>query len=117
MASRTKTLWPFGGVFDPKLLNSDESKNHDTTAAGQFPEEINHTFDMGGNVSEWTSSLYKPYPYDESDGREDLQAQGERVYRGGSWAQTEGKARSAIRQHAAPESAFNEIGFRCAVSP
>ncbi|HEX9441843.1 MAG TPA: SUMF1/EgtB/PvdO family nonheme iron enzyme, partial [Roseiflexaceae bacterium] len=116
-AKRVKTIWPWGNVFDKKFLNSDESQNGDTTAGGQYSEEINHTFDLGGNVSEWTSSLYKPYPYTESDGREDPQAAGERVYRGGSWAQSEGKARSVWRQGADPGNPFTEVGFRCAVTP
>jgi formylglycine-generating enzyme required for sulfatase activity len=116
-AARSKTIWPWGNEFDLKRLNSDESKAGDTTPVGQFPAEINGTVDMGGNVSEWTSSLSRPYPYAEADGREDLQATGDRVYRGGSWAQTEGKARSYVRQSAGPDSTFQEIGFRCAVTP
>jgi len=115
--TRTKTIWPFGNEFDKDKLNADESKHGDTTAAGQFPEEINHTFDMAGNVREWTSSLFKPYPYNEADGREDLQAPGNRLYRGGSWAQTQGKARSDYRESADPINAFNELGFRCAATP
>jgi formylglycine-generating enzyme required for sulfatase activity len=84
---------------------------------GTFPPEINGTFDMGGNISEWTSSLYQPYPYDAADGREDQQASGDRVFRGGSWAQTQGKARGAYRRPVAPTYFDREIGFRCALPP
>lgn len=41
--------------------------------------------DMSGNVSEGTSSLYRSYPYNPQDGREDLTLLGEySVSRGGS---------------------------------
>jgi formylglycine-generating enzyme required for sulfatase activity len=117
VATHTKTIWPFGNEFDPAKLNSDESKTDDTVAVGQYSEEINHTFDMSGNVREWTNSLMKPFPYDAADGREDAQASGARVYRGGSWAQTQGKAKSIYRESADPATSFNEIGFRCAATP
>jgi formylglycine-generating enzyme required for sulfatase activity len=116
-AANAKTAWPFGNEFDPALLNSAESNTGDTTAAGAYPPEVNGTFDMAGNVAEWTSSLYKPYPYDPSDGREDPEASGERILRGGSWAQTKGKALSALRLPVAPDYFDREIGFRCAITP
>jgi formylglycine-generating enzyme required for sulfatase activity len=116
-ATRTKVIWPWGNEFDSTKLNSDEAKNGDTTQVGQFPVELNNTVDMGGNASEWTSSLFKPYPYNEADGREDLKASGDRTYRGGSWAQTQGKAQSVIRFSTAPDYFDREIGFRCAVTP
>jgi iron(II)-dependent oxidoreductase len=46
---------------------------------GARPEGV---FDLAGNEAEWTSSLFKPYPYDAADSREDPKAPGERVTRG-----------------------------------
>jgi len=112
-----KVVWPWGNTFDATRINSAEANTGDTTPASQYPAELNGTFDMGGNVSEWTSSLFKPYPYRADDGREDLAATGDRVFRGGSWAQTGGKAHGSVRQAATSTYADREIGFRCAANP
>jgi iron(II)-dependent oxidoreductase len=50
---------------------------------GATPEGV---LNMAGNVHEWVSSLYKPYPYNAADGRENPLAAGERVTRGGEFA-------------------------------
>jgi len=74
--------------------------------------------DMAGNLAEWTSSLFQPYPYDPGDGRENAEAAGERVTRGGDYLfDTEpsrlrtyfrdGFSRDPLRGH-------RHIGFRCA---
>ncbi len=92
----------------------------ETDARGSHPEGATPegVFDLAGNEAEWTSSLFKPYPYDASDGREDPDAAGERVTRGGDHVFDvapdrltgyfrDGFSRDPLRGH-------RHIGFRCA---
>ncbi len=75
-------------------------------------------FDLAGNEAEWTSSLFKPYPYDASDGREDPNAAGERVTRGGDHVfdvaadRLTGYFRGGFSRN--PRRGHRHIGFRCA---
>jgi formylglycine-generating enzyme required for sulfatase activity len=115
--TQVKTNWPWGNTFDRKLGNTNSPSTRDTTAVGSFPAAANTLFDMAGNISEWTNSLSRPYPYRADDGREDTNSNEARIYRGGSWGQSEGKARSSFRQSSTPERGDREIGFRCAVTP
>ena len=70
---------------------------------------------MAGNVWEWVSSLFKPYPYDASDGREDLNTPGIRVLRGGSWLSDRVLDLSVFHRFwFDPQSYHESIGFRCA---
>lgn len=70
---------------------------------------------MSGNIWEWCSSLYDPYPYDAEDGREDQAGVGIRVLRGGAWVQDRYIARCATRNHAHPDDYGFTIGFRVAM--
>jgi formylglycine-generating enzyme required for sulfatase activity len=74
-------------------------------------------YDMAGNVWEWVSSLYQPYPYDADDGRENLSSSASRVLRGGSWYVSDAFARSASRFASDGGRTSNFVGFRCARSP
>ncbi len=82
---------------------------------GATPEGV---FDLSGNETEWTSSLFKPYPYDATDGREDPYATGERVTRGGDHVfdvasgQLTGYFRDGFSRN--PRRGHRHIGFRCA---
>jgi formylglycine-generating enzyme required for sulfatase activity len=71
---------------------------------------------MAGNVWEWTSSLYKPYKYSESDGREDQQSTENRILRGGSWSYGAGFARAACRNVDHPVNLDSFVGVRLALA-
>jgi formylglycine-generating enzyme required for sulfatase activity len=72
---------------------------------------------MTGNVWEWVNSLYRLYPYNARDGREDQSTPGERVIRGGSWDDTGHSLPVAYRFGLSPDFYSRGIGFRCARSP
>lgn len=69
--------------------------------------------DMHGNVWEWTLSSYKPYPYDDADGRNEEAVNGsKRVVRGGSWYDRPYRSTSSYRlPYREYQKVFN-VGFR-----
>jgi formylglycine-generating enzyme required for sulfatase activity len=73
-------------------------------------------YDLGGNVWEWTLSLYRNYPYQPEKGLNDLNAAGSRVVRGGSWNLNRGDARGACRFRSHPDEWYGTQGFRLVLS-
>lgn len=124
-----RRIYPWGDTFDPFKCNCSELALHDTTPAGIFIEGASPygCLDMSGNVWEWTASLwgsdpFEPafrYPYDPSDGRENLRAPAEvvRVLRGGSFYCDEFGVRCAARFRGLPGYGYNGFGFRVVASP
>ena len=66
---------------------------------------------MAGNVLEWTSNLFKPYPRNSDDGRERANSNEIRMVRGGSWVNSSRFARAASRP-IAPSDVRDNGGFR-----
>ena len=66
---------------------------------------------MHGNVAEWTSSAYLPYPFRADDPRH-AAADTHRVVRGGSWQQRADQARSGWRTSYWPWQRVFNVGFR-----
>jgi formylglycine-generating enzyme required for sulfatase activity len=68
--------------------------------------------DMVGNVSEWTRSSYRPYPYADTDGRNDENPAERKVARGGSWADRPADAGAAVRRAYQSWQKVYDVGFR-----
>jgi iron(II)-dependent oxidoreductase len=86
---------------------------------GSFPAGAGPSgaLDLAGNAWQWTSSLYLPYPYRADDGREDPDAPGERVTRGGGHDSPADHLRASYRGRGlsrGPTAGHHNIGFRCA---
>ena len=94
---------------------SNETEPVGSRPTGATPEGVH---DLAGNVAEWTSTLYRPYPYRRDDGREDLEVRGERVTRGGDhvFDSAPEKLRTTFRGgfSRATDVGHRHIGFRCA---
>ncbi|MBN1145713.1 MAG: SUMF1/EgtB/PvdO family nonheme iron enzyme [Anaerolineales bacterium] len=99
-------------------LESDSYKQASTSAVIQFPEgsSPDGLMDMGGNVWEWTCSLYEGYPNKPRPGSEDLPASASRVLRGGSWCYVRGFARAVQRNSSDPNYSYVNYGFRVVVA-
>jgi formylglycine-generating enzyme required for sulfatase activity len=74
-------------------------------------------YDLLGNVSEWCSSLYEPFPYDAADGREATVAPGRRVLRGDTYMDSAESADFARRHSDRPNRKLRWNGVRLAFSP
>ena len=90
-----------GQYVDPWRCNTAESVKRGTTPVdfyapgGESPSGVT---DMVGNVWEWTSSVFSPYPYRSNDGREEHKLNVRYVIRGGAWYYTRKLARCAARE-------------------
>jgi toxoflavin biosynthesis protein ToxD len=107
--------FPWGNEWDAARANTRERGLNSTTPAGNHASASPYDcLDMAGNVWEWTASLDVRYPYRSDDGREEPQAPGRRILRGGCYANPQGFARCACRFRLAPPVRNEFLGFRLA---
>jgi formylglycine-generating enzyme required for sulfatase activity len=71
--------------------------------------------DMIGNVSEWTRSSYRPYPFAEDEPSNDSPSE-RKVARGGSWADRPADAGAAVRRAYEPWQKVHDVGFRVIIT-
>jgi len=119
-ATAQKQVYPWGDQFHEDAANLMKGEyTFRTTPVGMYPAGANAwgVYDLAGNVWEWLSSLYLPYPFNPSR-TEDEGQEGWRCLRGGSWSfDSKPGASGTVRFSGDPKSVehFNR-GFRCARS-
>jgi hypothetical protein len=114
-----KLKYPWGNEFDETRCNTQANKINGTTRVGSYSlfqgDSACGCTDMAGNVWEWTSTIFKPYPYRNDDGREDPSGVGSRVLRGGSYKSGASYVTCTARQPFDPYSKRGDVGFRCLI--
>lgn len=123
-------IWPWGNQLpDTSYCNFKDSGIGDTTPVGYYSIGASPygVLDMGGNVCEWTRSQLFTYPYDSSDGRDEVDTLDEsdglgqflsllqasfRVLRGGAFRSQIADIRCAHRHFSIPEGKKEFYGFR-----
>jgi formylglycine-generating enzyme required for sulfatase activity len=112
-------FYPWGNQWDAARCNSKEGGKEDTTPVGAYSQGASPygLLDMAGNVWEWTRSVYKGYLYDPEDGRENLEVEARRVFRGGMFRSGLKSVRCACRFGELPHNSYKYYGFRVVVSP
>jgi formylglycine-generating enzyme required for sulfatase activity len=112
--------YPWGNEFDKNKCNSPGGRKGSTTPVGLYSPRGDSPYgcaDMAGNVWEWTHSLKKDYLYNSIDGREDENASGRRVLRGGSFYDHEWYARCACRGGGSFVYFYYYVGLRVVAAP
>ena len=118
--------FPWGNRYDPLKANTPQRwlalhQKADTMPVGSFEEGKSPygVYDMAGNVYEWTSSWYKPYPNNEVPNVH--YGEKNKIVRGGSWYDclSYGCGLSSPtfnRSRFAPVIRNKSFGLRCAKS-
>ncbi len=95
---------PKSADVDDKSMHQTEGKSYEANPWGLY--------DMLGNVREWTTSDYKPYPFKVSKKPE---VADDKVVRGGSWIDRAKFSAVYSRKSAKAWQPLNNVGFRVVV--
>lgn len=110
-------VWPWGNEFDAALSAASAPS---TQPVGSYPDGVSPfgIFDMAGNVVEWVADVYVADFFANSSPLNPLATgtAGQRVYRGGSYGNTDGSFYTTSRRYIQSRSfADTDVGFRCAL--
>jgi len=110
-------IYPWGNEWALGKANTKEAGYRGTTITGSFPGGASPygVMDMAGNVAEWTSDWFQPYPgYPGGDSAAQFFGQKYRVIRGGGWFSDKEMVRTTARSCSSVDLANDDVGFRCA---
>jgi formylglycine-generating enzyme required for sulfatase activity len=105
-------LYPWGLDWTPQLSNSKEDGRDGPLAVKSYPRGVSPfgVFDMAGNVAEWTSDDFAPYP-----GSKAKPDPGFKIYRGGAYNAPKERLTVTYRWYDEAVKTFPWVGFRVAM--
>jgi formylglycine-generating enzyme required for sulfatase activity len=111
-------MYPWGDDFIADNAVYANNSGGKTAPVGSRPGSASWVgaLDMSGNVWEWVSSLYLPYPYEAGEAENADDTNSLRVLRGGSWFNFDSNLRAPLRLKYYPIDDYYDYGFRCARS-
>ncbi|MDA0999266.1 MAG: SUMF1/EgtB/PvdO family nonheme iron enzyme [bacterium] len=114
-------LYPWGNQPPTQELAFFGGFHGETVPVGRYPKGASPygVLDMAGQVWEWTRSLYRKYPYQSRDGRENLKTEDTRVARGGTSSSDAEGLTATSRTPVDPgrlDTGHAYFGFRCAAN-
>jgi formylglycine-generating enzyme required for sulfatase activity len=113
--------YPWGNNWDVKRMNAgnEGAWEYGVAPVGSYREGVSPygVYDLAGNVMEWVQDWYDIYP--NGNYKSDDYGVKYKVARGGGWGGVGHYVlsqfyRAAYRLNLKPESAYSDIGFRCA---
>lgn len=116
---KTNCLSVKQGNFDgsSELMRcGDEVRKSKTMPVGSYEPNAYGVHDMFGNVYEWCNDWYGVYPLGTTVDPEGPASGGNRVNRGGCWANSASTCRAASRESSSVDFKGNRIGFRLVFS-
>ena len=125
-------VYPWGNTFDGGRLNYCDTNCEkpwadtmvddgytETAPVGNYPEGASWcgAQDMAGNVGEWVADWLGDYDSAPQANPTGPATGDTKVVRGNSWRFFQARFRTAARDSIAPVKRYNQVGFRCAISP
>ena len=102
-----------GETFFDGLVRLIGLRKMNTRPVMSYPPNGYGLYDMIGNVREWTSSDYQPYPGGPA-GDKRYEKKGQKVVRGGSWETPNPVFLRITSRHAKDPNSYSwNLGFRC----
>ncbi len=111
-------LFPWGDEYQKGWANVGVDGAKALASGGSYPKDVSpyNVHDMAGNVMEWTSSWYQPYPGNDYQfkkfGKEFKVLRGNGFQKGGHYF-LEAYRYTFYRTEAKPDEYFENVGFRC----